>query len=189
MNASSGRILVLIGALLLALGTFLPLVTIPLRGTLNLFQMPVAGVAGLAFAGIALVLAALDLNRHALWPAIGSLAMLGYGYIKVQERIEEARQGLHDFDFKHPLRIIRGAAASGARLDYGWAVLGLGALLTIAGSIMAWREGRQKRAPRRRPEWDAPQVSEPVLSQPIDHSQTIRREPADGVANDAAEQG
>lgn len=140
MDAIGGRVLVMIGSMMLALGVFLPILSLPLRGSIDLFDFPLPGIAVLVLAAAALLLSALDLSRHAIWPGLGSLAALGIGYVLVQQRIEETRDvGL---DLRHPIQSIRGAAARAADLQFGWGVLGLGALMVLAGSIMAWRGRR-----------------------------------------------
>ena len=139
MNAGTGKVLVMIGSVLLAVGVLLPVVWIPVGGTTKLLDLGWAGIVILALAAVALLLAFVDRTRHALWPALASLFGLAYAYIQVQKKIAEAQRGLNEFDLSRPLDILRGVVASNARLEYGWAVLGLGAFLILAGAAMSWR--------------------------------------------------
>ena len=142
MNAGTGKVLVMIGAVLLAVGVLLPVAWIPVAGSSRLLDQGWAGIGIVALAAVALLLTLIDRTKHAVWPALASLLGLAWGYIQVQKKIAEAQRGLTEFNLERPLDILRGFVAQNARLEYGWAVLGLGALLILAGGLMSWSRRR-----------------------------------------------
>jgi uncharacterized membrane protein len=141
MNGNNGKVLALIGAALIGVGVFLPIVSVPKRGTSSLMQGDYTG--GLVMLGLAAAIVLLTLinrTRHVVWPGVASLALMAYAYIRVQTVIEQARQRLGETE--NPLAIVIDAAAANSRTEWGWAVLVLGAILAIAGGVLAWREPR-----------------------------------------------
>ncbi|HEY0117024.1 MAG TPA: hypothetical protein VGB54_15030, partial [Allosphingosinicella sp.] len=134
----NNKIVALIGAALLGVGAFLPVVQIPKRGTVTFMQIEYAGIILLALVALIVALAAIGRLRHAVWPGIASLVLTGYAYWRVQGEMAamRARAGSLQDD---PLGAAQGMIAAGSRLEYGWAVLVFGAILVIAGAAMAWR--------------------------------------------------
>lgn len=137
---TSAMVIVIVGAVLLGAGVFLPLVKAPLIGTFTLigpgeYHRAVMFVPGV----IALVLALLGHTKHALWPGLVSLGAIGFGFYKVQESIDRFQDRI-DLKFGDgALGKITGKASQLVELQIGWAVLVLGAVLIIAGGALAWR--------------------------------------------------
>lgn len=143
MNSETAKVLAIVGAALLILGVFLPLADIPLRGSLNMADRgwPAWVMAGLGAAAALLALA--NLTRHAIWPGIGALALLGYAYALVNGEIARSRARLEEGLGDDPFGAVRALVVSETRLEYGWAVLAFGALLAIAAGVAAWWSARR----------------------------------------------
>jgi hypothetical protein len=132
----AGLILVLAGAVLLALGVFVPLVSAPYVGSVTFLTsgdspriiMFVAAIA-------AFVLALIGWTRHALWAGILGLAVIAYGYWRLQDKIAEIRDRFGDGLLGRLVR--RGTNL--IELEWGWAVIVLGAMLIVIGGALAWR--------------------------------------------------
>ncbi len=139
MNRQSIKVIVLIGAVLLALGTFLPVLEVPKRGAINLWDVDRAGVVVMVLAAAAAAVALLNRPRHAVWPGIGSLLVLAYAYQRVNAEIAAAELRLRDNQGEDPLGAVRDLVASSASIEYGWAVLAFGAIMVTAAGALGWR--------------------------------------------------
>lgn len=139
MTANSSKVIVLIGALLLALGVFLPILEVPKRGAITLMDVNWAGVVILVLAAIAAGAALFERSRHALWPGMGAIGVLAYAYQRVNAEIAAAELRLQGNPGEDPLGAVRDLVASSASIQYGWAVLGLGAVMVTVAGALAWR--------------------------------------------------
>lgn len=139
MNRQSIKVIVLIGAVLLALGAFLPILDVPKRGTISLMDVDWAGVVVLVLAAVAAGLALLDRPRHAVWPGIASIGVTAYAYQRVNAEIAAAELRLGGNPGEDPLGAVRDLVASSASIEYGWAVLGFGAVMITAAGALGWR--------------------------------------------------
>jgi hypothetical protein len=144
MDKNVPRVLALIGAAILAVGVFLPVIQVPKRGAITLMGLESAGTITLVLAGMAAGLALIGWTRHALWPGIGALGLLGYAYQRTNAEIAQSRARLDGGLGDDPLAAVRDLAASNSRLDYGWSVLAIGALIVVAAGVMAWRSERRR---------------------------------------------
>jgi hypothetical protein len=150
MNRDGSKFMALIGAAILAVGVFLPVVQVPKRGAITLMGLESAGMITLALAGIAAVLALIGSTRHALWPGIGAVGLLAYAYQRTNAEIAQSRARLDGGLGDDPLAAVRDLAASNSRLDYGWSVLAIGAVIIVVAGILAWRSPL-RRAPGQEP--------------------------------------
>jgi hypothetical protein len=136
MRNEIGRILVWIGAVLLAIGVFLPLVSAPYVGAVTFLTSGDSPRAIMfATAILAFILALVGWTRHALWAGIAALAVIGYGYWHLQDRI-----GRFEEKFGDGLvgRFVR-RGTDQIQLEGGWVIIVLGGLLILAGGTLAWR--------------------------------------------------
>jgi len=142
MDRQNSKIFALIGGVLLALGVFLPLVRVPKLGTISFMNNgSTEGIIVLLLAGAVIALALLNQTRHAVWPGLAALAMVGFAFVRIQSRLGEARERAAAEAGDNPFAGIAEAAAGSIQLEYGWAVLAFGALLAIGGGVLAWRRG------------------------------------------------
>lgn len=131
------RTLALIGAAILFVGVFLPIVSMPFVGNMNYFQNGRGdGVIVLILAVIAAGLAWAGRVRDTIWPGAASLALLAFTFVNFQLRIGRMKSEMADQMRDNPFGGLVEAVAGSVQLQWGWAVLVLGAgLTTLAG----WR--------------------------------------------------
>lgn len=141
VTRESSSIVALVGAGLLAIGCFLPLVDVPKLGAVTLMEADWAwaGIAMLVLAAAGGVLVLLGQTRHAIWPGLAALGLLVYAFVSASTEIERARLRLRGGLGDDPLARLGDLAATNSRFDYGWAVLVFGALGLIAAGVLAWR--------------------------------------------------
>ena len=125
----------LIGAGLLFVGAFMPIISMPIMGSLNYFQNGRGdGVIIVLLAISTAALAATDRVRHVIWTGIAALAMLGFTFFRFQSALSEAKAQMSADLSDNPFRGLAEAAANSVQLQWGWAVLVLGAaVVTFAG--------------------------------------------------------
>lgn len=139
---SSNKILALIGAALLFVGVFMPIVSMPLVGNINYFMNGRGdGSIILFIAAAAAGLAAVDRVRHVVWPGAAALAILAYTFFRFQSGLAEAKARMASELAGNPFRGLADAAVDSIHLQWGWAVLVLGAGLLVYSGVAAWRSG------------------------------------------------
>ena len=141
----SRQIVGLTGALMLFIGAFTPIVSIPTVGYINYFQNE--KLDGIVILSLAIVSFVLLLTKHyrALWfTGFASLGILLFTFIKLQIRISEIKEkfGAELIDKGSP-RLADWAVRS-VQIEWGWPVL------TIGAAFILWAAA-QKLA--RSPEW------------------------------------
>ena len=128
LGLSEKQILGLIGSIILIFGVFAPLISIPIMGSLNYIQNGEGdGVIILLLAAVSLILVALKKYKGLWFTGFGSLALLAFTFINLQIRIYETQQELVDNPF---------AGLATIQLQWGWAVLAIGAVLVIASAAI-----------------------------------------------------
>lgn len=138
----NNKIIALIGAAMLFVGVFTPIVSMPIVGQMNYFQNGRGdGIFIFGFSLIAATLALMGWVRHVLWPGIASLALLGYTFFGFQQRMSELRVQMNSELADNPFRGLAEAAMSSVQLQWGWAILVLGAALTIYAGASEFRNG------------------------------------------------
>jgi hypothetical protein len=134
------KLIVLIGAAVTIVGLFLPIVSVPIVGSVNML-LPGGGIGDgifvLVFVVIAAVLALLGKTRHAVWPAIAALGFIGYKFFELKGAVDRSMATLSSNpEAAQYLESIGG----GVQINWlGWIVLGLGALVMLVGGAMAWK--------------------------------------------------
>ncbi len=140
------RAIGLIGAAILFVGVFAPVVSYPIAGSVNYFHNGSAeGVIVLAFAVASAI--AIGVRRFgALWyTGIGSLGVLGYGFFHLHSKIANMKRGVETQLSGNPLRGLADAALGGIQLQWGWGILALGAVMVLIAAGM--KEPREQAAP------------------------------------------
>lgn len=142
---SRQQIIGLIGAAILLLGSFMPIVTMPIIGSINYFQNGKGD--GVVTAGIAILAAiVVALKQIELLYALGALGfgVICYSFFNIQNAISgmqrNAAQGLGD-------TIFRGLAEGMSRaiqLEYGWAVLLIGCVCLVIAAVVNTTEKRKR---------------------------------------------
>lgn len=131
------QVLALGGSVVLALGVFAPLVSLPLVGSLNYFQNGHGdGVLVLIFAMSAFV-EALTKNYRWLWVSgLGSLATITFAFITFQAKLSEISSNTNTELAGDPLKGLTDLALQSVQLQWGWALLMLGTLALLVAAAM-----------------------------------------------------
>ena len=130
------------GAILLFVGVFLPIIKLPIVGSMNYFQNGKGdGVVVLLMVATAVPLL---LRRRFVWlmvPGISTLVGLMLTLFRMQSRIDEMHASQARDLADNPFRGLAEAFTQSVQLDYGWAVLALGAIALISAAVVAARTG------------------------------------------------
>lgn len=130
------QILGVVGAATLFIGVFLPIVSLPIVGAQNYFQNGRGdGTILLVIAGAALLT---TMVKRFVWVSIAgfvSLTLLGYTFITFRSRIAEMRAAMDRDLADNPFKGIGEAMMQSIQLQWGWAVLVVGALLLCAAGL------------------------------------------------------
>lgn len=136
------KFIVLVGVVALIAGVFLPVVTVPVVGSINLLQPPGGGMGDgifiLGFAVLAGLLAILGQAKHALWPALAALGFVVYEFINLKGVIDE--QAAQIAATPGAAELVDAVGGASSMNWVGWIVLGLGGLLAVVGSVLAWKK-------------------------------------------------
>jgi len=131
----------ILGALILILGVFAPLVSIPIMGSMNYFQNGKGdGIIILVFAALALVLSLSRLYK-ALWlPFLGCAGTLTFTFVRFQQGMSEARAEMKAELADNPFAGLAEIAIESVQLQWGFALLIVGTvMLLIAAGLPARR--------------------------------------------------
>ena len=131
------QIVGLVGAAVLAIGVFVPLLSGPFGMNLNYFANGKGD--GVFMLAMAICTVALVLTRkfHLVWATGGlSLGMLAFTFFRLQSRIGQVKDSM-DRDLQgNPFRGLADAAFASVQMQWGWAVLAIGAALILACAAM-----------------------------------------------------
>ena len=131
------QMLGLIGSLILFVGVFTPIISLPLVGNMNYFQNGKGdGVIILALAIVSLILT-LTKRYRGLWvTGIGTLAVMVFTFVNFQMRMSEAQSQMESQLSGNPFRGLADMAMQSVQIQWGWAVLIVGAGLVIAAAAI-----------------------------------------------------
>jgi hypothetical protein len=125
------KLLALIGAAVLIVGVFLPIVSLPVVGSMNLLMPGGAvgdGVFVVGFAVIAGGLALMGKMRHVIWPALAALAFIVWKLLQIKGVLDTATATYGD------------QVGTVVAMNWlGWAVLLAGALLLVYAGATSWK--------------------------------------------------
>jgi len=127
------QVLGYVGSVTLFVGVFMPIVSLPIVGQQNFFQNGRGD--GAVLIGVALIaLLATLARRFAIVAIMGaiSFALLAFTFFAFQARISEMRASLERDLAGNPFRGLGDMMLQSVQLQWGWAVLVLGALLLLA---------------------------------------------------------
>jgi len=135
---SRREITTLAGAALLVIGAFLPVLSLPIAGSINYFSNGHGD--GTIVIVLALGAAVTGFLRASWFPALlGLIAayVIGYDFFNAIRHISEMKTGM-TADLKgNPFAGLATAMAESVQLQWGWAVLALGALILMASALIA----------------------------------------------------
>lgn len=137
---ASSFMVALCGSALVALGLFLPIATLPIVGTINLFGggTNLFALSVLALTILASVLAFRSNERDVIFPGAAIALMLIYKFAMLQWHISDMRSQLEQLK-GNPFAGFAEAAADAAQLQWGWLILAGGAAAVIYSGCQARR--------------------------------------------------
>jgi ABC-type antimicrobial peptide transport system permease subunit len=131
------QLLGLVGSIILFVGVFAPIVSVPFLGNMNYFQNGKGDgiiVLVLAVASLALVLTK---NYKGLWfTGLGSLGLMLFTFINFQSKMSQIKSQMESQLTGNPFRGLADMAMQSVQLQWGWALLIVGAGLVIASAAL-----------------------------------------------------
>ena len=126
-----------VGAAVLAVGVFAPLISGPMGMSINYFANGKGqGVFVLAMAACSLGLA-LARRYPLLWATGGlSAAAVAYSFWRIQTGMAKAKEAMTSSLQGNPFRGLAEMAAESFQMQWGWAVLAIGAVLVLVSAGM-----------------------------------------------------
>jgi uncharacterized membrane protein len=125
------------GSILLFVGVFMPIVSVPVVGSINYFNN------GKGDGTIVLVLALFaclaTLSKHfkaVKYAGIGSVAVMLFTFFRFQSKMSEVKNDMETDLAGNPFRGIADMAMESIQLQWGWAVLSVGAVILIASAAI-----------------------------------------------------
>lgn len=139
------QMLGLIGSIVLFVGVFTPIVSIPIMGNINYFQNGKGDgtiVLVLAVGSLILVLAK---KFKGLWfTGLGSMAVMAFTFINFQMKMSDVKAKMETELAGNPFRGLADMAMQSVQLQWGWALLIVGAGLVITSAAIK-EESQQNR--------------------------------------------
>ena len=130
-------VLGILGSVLLFLGVFLPIISVPIVGGINYFRNGRGDGVIILVLAVASLLITLRKTYRALWvTGFASLGILAFTFIHLQVRMSQAKSQMESELADNPFRGIADIAMESVQMQWGWAVLVIGAVLLIAAAAM-----------------------------------------------------
>lgn len=127
----------LIGSAVLFVGVFTPIVSIPLMGNLNYFQNGKGdGVIILVLAIISFILVLLKKFKGLWFTGIGSVAIMIFTFINFQIALSSSKMQIETELSGNPFRGIADMAMQSVQIQWGWALLIVGAIFVIVSAAI-----------------------------------------------------
>jgi hypothetical protein len=127
----------LIGSIVLFIGVFAPIMSVPIVGNINYFRNGEGdGTLILILAVVSLVLV-LTKKYNGLWfTGVGSLAVLAFTFINFQTKMADMKSKMESQLSGNPFRGLADVAMQSVQLQWGMALLIVGAGLVIASAAL-----------------------------------------------------
>ncbi|MHC0067539.1 type IV pilin-like G/H family protein [Nostoc sp. UIC 10890] len=136
-----GKTLGILGAIILFIGVFTPIVSVPIAGSFNYFYNGKGdGVILIGIAIISLIIALKEKFKLLWWTGIASLGVLLLGLINFQMRISQLKSQMEDELAGNMFKGIADVAAQSIQLQWGWVILIIGTGLILAAAAIPERE-------------------------------------------------
>ena len=136
--SSTPKLLGILGSIILFIGVFMPIVSAPIVGSLNYYQNGKGdGIVIITFAFVTILLT-LGNKYKGLWiTGLGSLGILGFSYYNINSTISAAKEMMNKELSGNPFRGLADTAMQSFQIQWGWAILIVGAVLVISAAISA----------------------------------------------------
>ena len=131
------QLLGLIGSAILFVGVFAPIVSIPIMGNINYFQNGKGdGTIVLVLAVVSVILVLLKKFKGLWFTGLGSMAIMVFTFINFQMNLANIKTQMEAELAGNPFRGIADMAMQSVQLQWGWALLIVGAVLVIASAAI-----------------------------------------------------
>ena len=126
-----------VGALLLFIGVFTPIVSVPMAGNISYLNNGKGdGVILLILSILSVVILLLKKNSW-LWGTVcGSVSLLLFTFVNFHLKMSEAKASLDSQLEGNPFRSLADVAMQAVQLQWGWGVLLLGSILLIVSAAI-----------------------------------------------------
>lgn len=144
-SLSTAQILALAGCAVLIVGVFVPLLSLPIIGSITYVSNGRGdGIIVLVLVAISGILAMARKYQGLWFTGLASLALMGFTFTNLQTRLGQARAEMHKELQGNPFAGLGEAALAGVQLQWGWAILLIGASLVVSAAIVAEVAARPK---------------------------------------------
>lgn len=127
----------IVGSVLLFVGVFTPILSMPIVGNLNYFQNGKGdGVIILIFAAVGLYFAVKEQFKFVLYAGIFSLGLLASTMVRIMMRLHDMKSEMETSLAGNPFRGFVDMAYQSIQLQWGWAILFVGGGLMVASALM-----------------------------------------------------
>ena len=131
------QLLGLIGCAVLFIGVFAPIVSMPIMGNMNYFQNGKGdGVIVLVLVVFSLILVLLKKFKGLWFTGLGSMAIMTFTFINFQMALDNTKTQMETELVGNPFRGIADMAMQSIQIQWGWALLIIGAVLLIASAAI-----------------------------------------------------
>jgi hypothetical protein len=131
------QVLGLVGSLILFIGVFTPVISLPIVGSVNYFQNGRGdGVFILLLAVLSVFLTLTRRYHLLLFTGIGSLAILTITFVTFQMRMSEMQSQFKQTMANNPFAGLGDAMFSTIQIQWGWAVLLIGAVIVTSTALL-----------------------------------------------------
>ena len=131
------QMLGLIGSVVLFIGVFAPIVSVPIMGNINYFQNGQGdGMIILVLAVISLILVLMEKYKALWFTGSASLAVMLFTLVSFQTKMSQFKAEMELELTDNPFRGLADMAISSVQLQWGWALLVVGAALVIISAAL-----------------------------------------------------
>lgn len=131
------QVLGLVGSLILFIGVFTPIISLPIVGSMNYFQNGRGdGVIILVLAVFSVFLTLTKRYRFLLFTGGGSIAILAFTFINFQYRMSQIQSQMKEGLANNPFAGLGETMLNSVQIQWGWAILIIGAGLLIAAAFL-----------------------------------------------------
>ncbi len=146
----SRQLIGLSGAVILFVGAFAPIISVPVAGSINYFQNGKGD--GTIIIGLAIISAVLALIRRyiGLWlTGAASLGLLTFTYLNLQAHLSGAQESMGVELADNPFKGFGDIILQSIQIQWGWALLIIGALLLVGAAALKSEAGPSDDTPQR----------------------------------------
>lgn len=127
-----GKCLGFTGAAIAFVGVFMPFVRLPFLGSLNYFQNGKGdGTIIILLAAFALWALATQRYKGVMISGFGMIGMLAISFYSFQSKLSQIRSDMARDLAGNPFAGLASAAINSIQLEFGWAIIGIGAIMLV----------------------------------------------------------